>query len=88
MTNAMTGSLLALNLAGIKSSAEAQELIQAHLDAYDRDDALLVLAVALAALSAEILLPAVERMTARDEWRNQHQEAVRQIVAGPTEKEH
>ena len=79
-----TGRLLALNLAATEHRDDMQQLIQAHLDHFPRDEALHVLAVALGTLAADILAPAVDLMSAGDKWREMHRDGARRIVAGPT----
>ena len=82
--NTTTGRLLALNLAATEHRDDVQQLIQDHLDAYTRDEALHILAIALATLAADILAPAVDLMTEADEWREMHRDGARRIVASPT----
>ncbi|MBB0969758.1 hypothetical protein G6016_12485 [Dietzia aerolata] len=84
---ATTGRLLALNLAATTDREDVRSLIQRHLDLYSRDEVVGVLAVALATLAGDILAPAVNLMTAGDEWREANRDAVRQILAGPTTEE-
>ena len=86
--NNTTGRLLALNLAATEHRDDMQQLIQAHLDHFPRDEAVHVLAVALGTLAADVLAPAVNQMTEAGEWREMHREGARRIVAGPnTERE-
>lgn len=89
MTDANTtaGRVLALNLAAVEDRREVNRLIQDHIATYPREEGLYVLAVALSTLAAEVLWPAVERMQGGAEFREQHREAVRRILAGPIEKE-
>ena len=85
--NTTTGRLLALNLAATEHRDDVQQLIQDHLDAYTRDEALHIVAIALATLAGDILAPSVERMSEADQWREHHRSAARQIAAGPIQKE-
>lgn len=82
-----TGRVLALNLAATDDRDEVRRLIQEHLNLYPRDEALHILAIALATLAGDILAPAVAGMAEADEWRNQHTQSARKIIAGPTQEE-
>lgn len=81
------GRTLALHLAAAEDHAQAHDLIQQHIDTYTHEEALHIFAVALEALAAHIVHPAIAQAEDPAEYRRMYTQAAMNLIAGPTEEE-